>query len=319
MMIHLLSSPPPSDLSIALEEFERSFLYPLGPEQRFRISHGREYLPFFRAMGEVTLLVAEHAGQVLGTLVLIQRMVRVRTAAGTSDEPAFYVCDLKLRTESRGTPLLARLIGTARKLIEASGCRRCYGVVMDGTGRLPTDYTGRMGVPLFEPLGEIMIVRLSSREPPPEDDTVRLSTGVEVADLCRQLRGAGVSAASGLSCERSLMTPLGFIDSTGLACGQLEDTRRGKRLYMESGEELLSAHLSNFTWTDARAGARVLRHALAASLRSGFPALFAAMPRQRYAELAPLLSPLQVQEAPATIFGTGFDLHQDWWVDTAEI
>ncbi len=319
MTIHQLSSSPPLELGIALEEFEQSFLYPLGSQQRFRISHGREYLPFFRAMGEVTLLVAEHAGEVLGTLVLVRRMVCVRTAEGTQEQPAYYLCDLKLRTEWQRTPLLARLIGTARKLIEASDCPRCYCVVMNGTGRLPTDYTGRMGIPLFEPLGEIMIMRLSTRETLPVDDTVRIAPASDADDLCQHTRGEGVAAACGLSSERSLMTPLGFIDSTGLACGKLEDTRRGKRLHLESGEELLSAHLSNWAWTDAHAAVRVLQQALAASLQHDFPALFAAMPRQWYPQLAPLLHLLQIQEAPATIFGTGFDLYQDWWIDTAEI
>ncbi len=66
MKIHSLTSPPPPNLAGALEEFEYSFLYPLGPKQKFRISHGREYLPFFRAMGEATLLVAQHAGTCWG-------------------------------------------------------------------------------------------------------------------------------------------------------------------------------------------------------------------------------------------------------------
>ena len=319
MRIHEFHSPPPSELGIALEEFEQSFLYPLGPEQNFRISHGREYLPFFRAMGEVTLLVAEHAGQVLGTLVLVRRMVRVQSESGIREAPAYYLCDLKQRPEWRRSPLLSRLIGTAQKLIEASGCQRCYCVVMDGTGRLPTDYTGRMGIPRFEELGEIMIMRLSSRKTVPVDNTVRIVPVSETEDFGQQIRREGVSAAPGHSTERSLMTSLGLIDSTGQACGKLEDTRRGKQLHLESGEELLSAHLSNWAWTDARAGARILQQALSASIQNGFPALFAAMPRQWYPQLAPLLHPLQIQEAPATIFGMGFDLNQDWWIDTAEI
>ena len=319
MKIHSLASLPPPELGIALEEFEQSFLYPLGPKQKFRISHGREYLPFFRAMGEVTLLVAEHAGRVLGTLVLVRRIVRVRTAEGTQEKPAFYLCDLKLRSEWQRTPLLARLIGSAQKLIEASGCPRCYCVVMDGTGRLPTDYTGRIGVPPLKRLGEIMILRLSPRETLPVDNTVRISPPSNAEDLCQHIRGDGVTAACGLSSERSQMTPLGLIDSTGQACGKLEDTRRGKRLYLDSGEELLSSHLSNWAWTDTRVGARVLQQALFASLRIGIPALFAAVPRQWYLELTPFLHQLQIQEAPATIFGIGFDLNQDWWVDTAEI
>ena len=319
MTIHQLSSPPPPELGTALEEFEQSFLYPLGPEQKFRISHGREYLPFFRAMGEVTLLVAEQEGEVLGTLVLVRRQLRIRSESGVHEEPAYYLCDLKLQPEWRRTPLLARLIGTAWKLIEARDCPRRYCVVMDGTGRLPTDYTGRMGVPLLEPLGEIMIMRLSPCETLAVDNTVRIAPASDVEDLCQHIRGEGFSAACGLSSDRSLMTPLGFIDSTGLACGKLEDTRRGKRLHLESGEELLSAHLSNWAWTDAHAGARILRQALSVSIQNGFPALFAAIPRQWYPQLAPLLHQIQIQEAPATIFGTGFDLNQNWWIDTAEI
>ncbi len=319
MTIHQLSSPPPPELATALAEFEESFLYPLGPKQKFRISHGMEYLPFFRAMGDAMLLVAEHAGQVLGTLVLVRRKVRVRILAGTQETPAYYLCDLKLRSEWQRTPLLARLIGSAKTLIEASGCRQCYCVVMDGTGRLPTDYTGRMGIPPFEQLGEIMILRLSSRETWPVENTVRIATVSDVEELCQHLRRDGITAARGISTERSQMTPMGFIDSTGLACGKLEDTRRGKRLHLESGEELLSAHLSNWAWIDAHAAARVLQQALSASLQNGFPALFAALPRKWYSQLAPLLHQIQIQEAPATLFGTGFDMNQDWWIDTAEI
>ena len=164
-----------------------------------------------------------------------------------------------------------------------------------------------------------MIMRVSSRETLSVDQNVRNSPASEAEDLCQQIRGVGVSAARGLSSERSLMTPQGFMHSTDLACGKLEDTRRGKRLHLESDEELLSAHLSNWAWTDAHAGVRVLQQALSTSIQNGFPALFAALPRPWYPELAPLLHQLQIQEAPATIFGMGFDLNQDWWVDTAEI
>ena len=54
------------------------------------------------------------------------------------------------------------------------------------TGREPTDDTGRMGVPPWEPLGEIMILRLSPREASPVDAIVRIATVPDVEDLCHQ-------------------------------------------------------------------------------------------------------------------------------------
>ena len=319
MTILELSSPPTPELGTALAEFERSFLYPLGSDQKFRISHGQEYLPFFRAMGEVTLLVAEHEGRVLGTIVLVRRIVRIRSESGTREEPAYYLCDLKLRIEWRRSPLFSRLIMAAKRHILTKGGQRCYGVVMDGTSRLPTAYTGRMGVPLLGPLGEIMIMRVTPRGVLPPENTVRMAPVHEVEDLSRALFGHGVSASEGLSAERALMTPLGFMDLTAGACGKLEDTRRGKRLYLETGEELLSAHLSNWAWTDARLGAQVLLHALSISIQQGFTALFAALPRKAYLQVLPYLQQTQIQEAPATIFGAGFAQGHDWWIDTAEI
>lgn len=319
MKILQLSSPPSPELGAALAEFEQSFLYPLGANQKFRISHGQEYLPFFRAMGDVTLLVVEHEGRVLGTVVLVRRMVRIRSESATREEPAYYLCDLKLRPEWRRTPLLSRLIAAAMRHIVSNGGQRCYGVVMDGTARMPTDYTGRMGVPLLAPLGEIMIMRLSPRDALPFVDTVRSASEAQVEDLHRALHGDGVSASSGLSAERSLMTPVGLMDATGEACGKLEDTRRGKRLFLETGEELMSAHLSNWAWTEPQLGARVLLQALSVSIQSGFEAIFAALPRQFYPQILPYLQQVQIQEAPATIFGAGFDLRQNWWIDTAEI
>lgn len=319
MTILELNSPPAPELGAALAEFEQSFLYPLGPDQKFRISHGQEYLPFFRAMGDVTLLVAEHAGRVLGTVVLVRRIVHIRSESGTREEPAYYLCDLKLRSEWQRTPLLSRLSMAAMRHILSNGGQRCYGVVMDGTSRLPTDYTGRMGIPLLEPLAEIMIMRVTPREVLPIEETVQVAPVSAVEELYRSLHGHGVSASKGLSAERALMTPIGLVDSSGGACGKLEDTRRGKRLFLQTGEELLSAHLSNWAWTDARLGAKVLLQALSIGIQHGFKAIFAALPRKSYSQVLPYLQQAQIQEAPATIFGAGFAPHHDWWIDTAEI
>lgn len=318
MTIDSFTSPPPADLATALEEFEQSFLYPLGPQQKFRISHGREYLPFFRAMGETTLLVASQAGAVLGTLVLVRRTVQLRTPSETIESPAYYLCDLKIRPEWQRTPLLLRLIASARKRIEESGVRRCYCVVMDGTGRLPTDYTGRLGITAFEKLAEIMILRASSAGGEVHDQS-RIAAASEVERLSQRIRGPGVAASPSHSAERSLLSPVGLIAQARAACGVLEDTRRGKRLWLESGEELLSAHLSRWAWTDPQAAAAILKQAVRCGHEHGFPALFAALPRAWYPRLLPFLDSLAIQEAPATVYGIGFERDLEWWIDTAEI
>ena len=78
MKIHSFRETPPEWLGLALERFEHQFQYPLGSGETFRISHGREYLPFFAAMGTATLLVAEQAGAVMGTLVRVERCIECR-------------------------------------------------------------------------------------------------------------------------------------------------------------------------------------------------------------------------------------------------
>ncbi len=245
-------------------------------------------------------------------------MVQIRTSAGVQESPAFYLCDLKVRSEWQRTPLLLRLIAAARKLIEESGVRRCYCVVMDGTGRTAHQLHGRLEIPPFEKLGEIMIIRATSI---PEIDHDSGSSCRFPKSINSSSRFAAqewplhkASAQSDPGCLHE-----GLIDASRSACGVLEDTRRGKQLWLQSGEELLSAHLSRWAWTHAHSGAAILKQAVSISLKHGFPAIFAALPNRCYPNLAQYLDSLPVQEAPATVFGIGFDPDQDWWIDTAEI
>jgi ligand-binding SRPBCC domain-containing protein len=48
---------------------------------------------------------------------------------------------LKVSPEARGGRVLVVLLGAAKRHIPASGAHACYGIVMDGTGRLPVDST----------------------------------------------------------------------------------------------------------------------------------------------------------------------------------
>src|SRR5262245_21030215 len=68
MIVRALTEPPPSELAAALGEFERQFVYPLGPGRSFRIEHGDDYPRFYRAMGDARCFVALECGRVVGVL-----------------------------------------------------------------------------------------------------------------------------------------------------------------------------------------------------------------------------------------------------------
>lgn len=319
MKLHPLTEAPPPSLGRALAAFEEEFTYPLGADQRFRISHGEDYLPFFQAIGDPLVLAAEQEGAVAGTLTRVHRKLEWRAfSSATADVvAAHYLCDLKVSAVSRGSAVLARLIRETRRGIEASGNHDCYCVVMDGTGRLPTDYTGRLGVPRFEKLGEIVVLRLSSNDKLAANSSV--ITSGELASIQQSIPRAGYIATGGNSSLRSLMEPQPLATHDRLACGILEDTRRGKRLFVESGDEMLSAHLSGFTYADPQSGAALLHAAVARAATGGIPAVFTAIPRAELPCLLPGLENLGIQQAPATIYGHALKPGGDWWIDTAEI
>jgi hypothetical protein len=306
MTLHCLSDPPPVWLGEALERFERQFSYPLGAGQRFRISHGRDYLPFFQAMGTASVLVVERAGEVLGTLTRVERLASL-PCDNFAPKLVHYLCDLKVAASSRGSRVLPLLMRETRLQIEASGSLSCYAIVMGGTGRLPTDYTGRVSIPRFEKLGDIMIVRVSAATSEPQS----LKSG-DFRHMDNSIRITG-----GQHALRSSMTPISVRE--GDASAVLEDTRRGKRLWIDGAGELLSAHLSHFQFQTIPAAATLLQKAAIKAQRSGFPAFFTAMPQAIWNQLQPALHDLSVQESPASIFGHHLPSNCDWWIDTAEI
>lgn len=315
MKLHRFTDEVPPDMGQALAEFEREFSYPLGPAERFRISHGEDYLPFFRAIGEPVVLAMEDAGRIRGGIVRVRRRLELRREAESVVEQsvAHYLCDLKVAAAARGTKVLARLIGETKRGIEASDSCACYCVVMAGTGRLPTDYTGRLGVPRFERVGEIVILRIS-----PGGPFVKRGEVISMKDFAAvrgRLARAGYTATGGESAHRSWMSPLPLVTPDGDACGMLEDTRRGKRLWLESGGELVSAHLSGFAYATPEAGAALLA---AAAVRAQGP-FFVALPVREMEVVRPLLEGLKFTGSSAWVFGHGLEVEHDWWVDTAEI
>src|ERR1043165_1820682 len=69
-ILTLVDAPDPA-LADALETFERAFEYPLGAGRSFRISHGRDYSRFFRAIdggSGASFVAVGKDGRVRGTL-----------------------------------------------------------------------------------------------------------------------------------------------------------------------------------------------------------------------------------------------------------
>jgi len=317
MKIHRFSSDLPMWILEKLRVFETAFDYPLGKDVRFFISHGSDYLAFFRAMGHATLWLAEKDEEVLGTLVGVKRQLKYQPSGESAPErvDAHYLCDLKIAPHARGGPVLARLLTAAKTDIEGHGSAPCYAVVMTGTGRSPVDYTGRLHIPLFQSLAQIMVIRVAVPHPLTilKPVTQSAMTGEE------QSQPPIMRVPTGTSSMRSMMQPIQVKTKDGRAKGWVEDTRRGKRLWLSTGDEMLSAHLSDFHFTNADSGAELVRTALHAAIAQGFPSLFFSVPHKCWHPLAPLLKGLEITLAQASVFGHALPLEADWWMDTAEI
>ncbi|MEY4326459.1 MAG: hypothetical protein RIS24_2630, partial [Verrucomicrobiota bacterium] len=173
-------------------------------------------------MGTATLLVAEQAGAVMGTLVRVERWIEVH-GREVLRQPVHYLADVKISAEARGGRVLAALMLEAKRQIELTESRSCYGVVMSGTAHLPSDYTGRVGIPSFEKIADIMILRMTLGKPSQTDSTA------PIASTATQARPDCVIMGR----RRELRSQMNPIPLAGGAW--LEDTRRGKRLWTSNG------------------------------------------------------------------------------------
>jgi hypothetical protein len=313
MIVHALSAAPVPALALALARFEEQFTYPLGPGRSFRIAHGDDYPRFFRAIGDGVCFVAERAGEVLGVLGLAA--TELSTPAGPV--PAIYLGDLKIAPSARGGRVLVRLAEAA-----AGWCRgraECgFGVVMDGTPVTPDRYTGRLGIPAFRSAAQVAVLRLpatpgSITTEPWQGDSAR-------SERCYTALTARCYATNGGDpAERSIVPPVWLAAPDGSACGRLEDTRRAKRLILNDGGEMISAHLSCIGYADTAALVELLRVAGAAAAARGFPALFAAILAGEAPAVVAALGASGIVTAPATVFAAGLDRELPWSINSAEI
>jgi hypothetical protein len=314
--IHELKEPPAEWLGKALAQFELQFRYPLGPTRSFRISHGRGYVTFFQAMGEVRVFVAERQGTVLGTLAAVTRWVRF--PSGETRRVA-YLCDLKVAPDARGGRTLFRLMNAVRDRLDVPCGGMAYATVMEGTARTPSAYTGQLSLPAFETLAAVMILRMPALEASATEGRVQATDAGTVRSSFDRLTKGQFIPLDGAPATRSRVEPAYLALADGGACGVLEDTRRGKQLFDDTGGEMLSAHLSQFAYANVSDAAKFLAGTLRLAKQAGFPALFTAVPPSDAAGIIEQLNVADTLLAPATVYGCGFREKAPWRIDTSEI
>lgn len=116
-----------------LRALERDVSYPIDDgSDRFVLSHGEAYHPFFSAMGEAHFVIALEQGRVVGCIAAVRKRVR----AATGDVDAVYLGDLKVAPAWRGSGVPARMLFFALKVWARSprrlSWRFAFGAAMRG-------------------------------------------------------------------------------------------------------------------------------------------------------------------------------------------
>ena len=306
-----------ASLAAALKNFEAQFRYPLGRDRWFTISHGEDYTRFFRAIGEARCFIARRDAGVIGVISVSHCRMRRTDGAWVT---AAYISDLKVSATGGGRCLL-RLLRNAADWARRTPTTAGFSVIMDGTARRPTAYTGRLGIPAYTELGKLMVLRM------PSDlwDADNFCQDWSQASLERvrarfgELTRGCFATDGGQPGLRSLMEAVGILLNDDAACGILEDTRRGKLLLQEDGREMVAAHLSAFGYRKAGDAVRLLRGAACVCRQQGMPALFVSVPMPHGESILKLLPQRGIVLAPATVYGAGFAAGQKWSINTAEI
>jgi hypothetical protein len=314
MRIRVLVDPPSRSLSEMLQAFEREFYYPLG-QGRFRISHGEDYLRFYRSMGMASCCIADDEDGILGMCCAVRREIH-HPQDGTRS--VLYLGDLKLAVRARGRYVLWRLADAIRE--HYSGIQEAYSVVMKGTSRSPDTYTGRAGLPVFGSLGTVQIWRLGIDSNALAAGGARIVSEEQGVEAFRRLATNQCYVLGGVPQLRSLMQPQWWLSEDGQACGRLEDTRLAKRLFRDDGEEMVNAHLSAFAYANSDSGHRLVQAVCYRLAQSGYSSLFLALSES--ADLLPGMFqylPEHSVASAATVYGTGLSPATMWNIFTSEI
>jgi hypothetical protein len=314
MIVTLLREPPNGDLAVELREFERQFRYPLD-QGWFRIDHGDDYNRFYRSQGQSVYVIARDDSGILGVCSATKRELH---RPGMPNQSALYLGDLKIAVRARGGSTLLRLANAVRSNFSDVSC--AYSVVMNGTRRTPDQYTGRAGLPGFAPVGHLRIWRLPTAPSSVQRDRAVQVSPAEGEALFRHLSEDQYFSLSGDPHVRSSLPVQWWVAKDQRACGRLEDTRRAKQLFRDDGEEMVSAHLAAFAYSEPASAGGILDAARDGAASAGIPALFLARPDSGDALPAVLEQLAEGAVASnATIYAAGIDERSHWNIFTSEI
>lgn len=311
MEIIKLTTPIHGSLAHKIAEFEALFTYPLGKNQHFRIDHGPHYDVFYRAMGESNTYYTLHEDKIIASLSYGIRMVK----KDKEIQKVAYLGDLKIHPNHQFTKAFFNMAQHLKPILEGN-VSSAYGIVMEGTFNTPDQYTGRLGIPKFNHLKDIHILRFDTKNHNSSSEVnVHVSKESHFKIYENLAPTPFISMAN--SHLRSAMEPQWF--SIGeLACGFLEDTSLAKRLFFDSGEEMLSSHLSYFVYETASQGFSIIQSALSHSHQLGFPAMFLALSQHQMKELECHLMATTYTVAKAAIYGTD-NICAEITINTSEI
>ncbi len=273
-------SQVPRNFCVKLREWERQFDYPLNDQQRFRIEHSLDYGNFFAAMGDAATIVVERHGTVIGVL---SASIRTLDLGKGRSERWLYVGDVKINRTDRGKRVLHLLLGAIRSWV-GDRCDRGYSVVMGGTRVTPAAYTGRVGIPAFNPVAQVTLLAI-----PTNYARTHASNSVSVATLTQSPFNMAKGQTSQLSRFyprwsetqprlRSKMEPMWLIHHETGCMALMEDTRKVKRLFDDAGDEIKFAHLTNL-WCENPVGLLpLIEYACAKSRVAGSTELLVSVP-----------------------------------------
>lgn len=314
-LIELTPSLSPK-LCEQIADFETLFDYPLNESSRFSIEHGPDFTAFFAAIGHAKTWVLHSSGGVVGAFSCAVRTIcidgnnyRFAYCGDLKVHPRFQTISAtgpnsnKAQTLTKVGNQLGTRAGKVTRLLQSHlthDVDLAYCVVMNGTRVTPDVYTGDRRIAELKPVSNLYILRFETATMP---DFSRSNFTLESGYSSYKHLSANTYIDLARTELRSTIAPKWFISDKG-ACGMLEDTRRAKRLYIDTGEELVSAHLSYFFYKNAEAATAVLDQALHSASEQGFPAMFLALSDEQYQVLSPHLARFGFSVSKAAVYAT---------------